>query len=74
MDVRGSWEINMNTPLIIATEKGHHEIVRALLEHKASLELQNGNGQTAAMIAKKLAENAIATLKVFSPKDCDCNC
>ena len=43
--------IDGNTPLIIAAEYGHANIVKILIDKKANIEATNNNGQTPLIIA-----------------------
>src|SRR5262249_11029227 len=42
-----------NSALMLAAEKGHHEVVLALLEEKATIGLQNKRSETALTLAAK---------------------
>ena len=39
-DARTPWQVQ-NTPLIIATARGHFDVVRVLVDSKANLEARN---------------------------------
>lgn len=42
-----------NTPLIIASYKGHYDIVNTLIQHRANINHVNVRGKTALMMAAK---------------------
>ena len=53
---------NGATPLIIASEKGHVDTVRLLLEKGASIDKAKNDGTTSLMIARKKDHSEIVHL------------
>lgn len=51
----GARERNCRPPLVAAAAAGHAAMVKLLLERGANPELQDGNGDTAADVAKRAA-------------------
>ena len=49
-----------DTSLIIASEKGHEEIVKILLSNNADVSVQNKSEETALCVAKENGYNVIA--------------
>jgi|694.fasta_scaffold00964_33 ankyrin repeat protein len=56
-----------NTALHIATEFGHSDMVKLLIQRGAKLQIKNGNGETAQEIAlRKRSVSVLDTMKKFS--------
>lgn len=59
IEINQTNESNM-TPLMLAAQKGHLEIVRILLDHGASIDEQNSDGMTALMLTTIASYSDIA--------------
>ena len=51
LDVNDHVDAGQNTPLIVSSMQGHADMVQVLLDHGASIDVQNEMGYTALMAA-----------------------
>ncbi len=50
------------TPLLVASLKGHAEVVRVLLDHGADASLRTSDGRTSSQVATKYGHTEVMSL------------